>query len=113
MWQVNRYLHWLDRVLSYWCILLAGLMTAGIISSVILRYVFHLTFVWAEAAITMLFIGTTYFGAVLGVREDEHISVNYFVERFPESMQRYVQSLGMLSHYHRPGVHLYNQFNLD
>lgn len=96
MWRVNRYLHWLDRVLSYWCILLAGLMTAGIISSVILRYVFHLTFVWAEAAITMLFIGTTYFGAVLGVREDEHISVNYFVERFPESMQRYVQSLGML-----------------
>lgn len=96
MRQVNRYLHWLDRALSYWCIFLAGSMTLLIISSVILRYLFHLTFVWAEAAITMLFIGTTYFGAVLGVREDEHIGISYFVERFPENIQRYVQSFGML-----------------
>ena len=93
---MNRYIRWLDTALSYWCIFLAGLMTLLIISSVILRYVFGLTFVWAEAAITMLFVGTTYFGATLGVREDEHIGINYFVERFPEKIQRYVQSFGML-----------------
>lgn len=92
---MNRYIRWLDTALSYWCIFLAGLMAIGVISSVILRYVFGLTFVWAEAAITMLFVGTTYFGAVLGVREDEHISINYVVERFPERMQCYVQSFGM------------------
>lgn len=85
---MKKYVHWLDTILSWWCIILMGTLTIGIILSVLLRYLFGVTFVWAEASITMLFIGTTYFGAVLGVRENEHININFLVERLPYGLAK-------------------------
>jgi len=86
----------LSKILSWWCMLLMGVLAIGMILSVFLRYLFGLTFVWAEAFITMIFIGTTYFGAALGVRENEHISIEYFSAQFPPSMQKIIQAMVML-----------------
>lgn len=87
---------WLDTAMSWWCILLMGSLTIGIILSVGLRYIFGITFVWAEASITMLFVGTTYFGAALGIRENEHISIDYVTERLPAAWQKALRVLVML-----------------
>jgi TRAP-type C4-dicarboxylate transport system permease small subunit len=73
-----------------------GTMTVGVILLVLLRYIFNITFVWAEATITIMFIGTTYFGAVLGVQEDGHIRISYFVERFPKRIQKIIHSVVMV-----------------
>ncbi len=93
---MNKYVKWLDTILNVWGIFLVGTMTVGVILLVFFRYVFNVTFVWAEAAITIMFIGTTYFGAVLGVREDGHIRIEYFVERFPKRVQSIIHSLVMV-----------------
>jgi TRAP-type transport system small permease protein len=84
-----------DRVLSIWCILIVSAMTLGVIVSVVLRYLFSISFVQSEEAITMLFVGTTYFGMALGVREKDHIGISWFVEQAPAAVQKAVQVLVM------------------
>ena len=52
------------------------------IACVFLRYVFSISFVWTEELITFLFLATTYFGLVLGVKYDEHIKIEFLTERY-------------------------------
>jgi TRAP-type C4-dicarboxylate transport system permease small subunit len=74
----------IDKALTVWCVSIMGLMTALVITSVILRYVFSLAFVWTEELIVLLFITTTYFGAILCVKQDEHIDIAFLREILPE-----------------------------
>jgi TRAP-type transport system small permease protein len=77
-------LGYIDKALVVWCVCIMGLMCLMVISSVFLRYVFNLAFVWSEELIILLFITTTYFGAVLCVRENEHIDIRFLRECVPE-----------------------------
>ncbi len=74
---MNKLIKGLDKVLSVWCFSLMGILTFCIIATVFLRYVFNITFVRAEEAITMIFVATTFFGASLGIREKDHISIAF------------------------------------
>lgn len=67
----------LDSLLDLLCILLAGSMTILVIVTVILRYVFGMTAVWSEELVTILFIGSSFFGTALAARNDEHITVDF------------------------------------
>jgi TRAP-type transport system small permease protein len=78
------------------CRILFLLMTTLVITFVFLRYFFGVTFVWAEEMITMLFISTTYFGAVLGMQNKEHINIGFFSDLFPKKAQFYVEILNHL-----------------
>jgi TRAP-type transport system small permease protein len=87
----------MNRILSktmvyydYFCRILLLLMSLLVVTFVFMRYLFGITFIWAEEAITMLFISTTFFGAVLGVKDNEHININFFVELIPKSIRRYI-----------------------
>jgi TRAP-type C4-dicarboxylate transport system permease small subunit len=71
-------------------------MTSMVIIFVFLRYFFGVTFVWAEEMITMLFIATTYFGAVLGMKHKEHINIAFFYDMFPPSVQYYIEIVNHL-----------------
>ena len=71
----------IDRFLSLLGKILVGVLASGVIISVILRYVFSIAFVWSEELLTMVFVATTFFGAALGLREQEHIAITYFVEK--------------------------------
>ncbi|MCK4822687.1 TRAP transporter small permease [bacterium] len=84
---MNKFVKWFYKILVIWGILLMGAVTVSIIASVILRYVFGIVFVWAEEVITLLFIGTTYFGAIICMREDEHIFIDFFIEKFSKRVQ--------------------------
>ena len=77
-----------DKALTVWCVGIMGLMALLVITSVILRYVFNLAFVWTEELIVLLFITTTYFGAILCVKEDEHIDIALLREILPERAGR-------------------------
>lgn len=87
---------WIDAVMWGWTILLISLMTLSVIVSVFLRYVLALTFVWAEEVITMLFVSTTFFGAVLAVKDDEHIAISTVIDVMPQWLRRTVVVLGLL-----------------
>lgn len=74
----------LSKILSCLSIFIMGLMSGLVIICVILRYFFSISFVWSEELITFLFLGTTYFGVVLGVKYDEHIKIDFLTEKYGE-----------------------------
>ena len=84
---MTRLMNCLSRFLYWLCILVMAAMASMVITSVALRYFLRITYVWSEEAITMLFISTTYFGAILGVKENEHISVDYLLEAVPKGVR--------------------------
>jgi len=62
------------------------MMTILVIISVFLRYIFGVTFIWAEEAITMLFVASSFYGAVLCLKENEHIRIDFLYQKFsPET----------------------------
>lgn len=78
----------IDRFLSAIGIGLVALLAGGVIISVILRYVFSIAFVWSEELLTMVFVATTFFGAALGLREQEHIAITNFVDMMPAKFRK-------------------------
>jgi TRAP-type transport system small permease protein len=77
----------LDNGLFY---LNAGLMSGLIILvivSVLLRYIFNIAFNWTEELIVFVFIATTYFGIILGVKWDEHIKVSLLKDKLPPKIK--------------------------
>jgi TRAP-type C4-dicarboxylate transport system permease small subunit len=78
----SRLIKCLDRFLSFWIIMLIGLMTVIVILAVILRYFFSISFIWSEELVTMLFIGFSFFGCISAVKEKEHIGIDFIVQSF-------------------------------
>lgn len=72
---LNALIRLLDKALAVLLEALVGLLASGVVVSVVLRYVFGVSFAWAEELMTMIFIATTFFGAALGLREGEHIAI--------------------------------------
>jgi len=88
---MNRMISKFMEYYDYFCRVLLLLMSLLVVTFVFMRYLFGITFIWAEEAITMLFIATTFFGAVLGVKDNEHININFFIDLIPNSYKRYVE----------------------
>ena len=70
------------------CRSLILLMTLFVIVSVFLRYVLGITFIWAEETITMLFIASSFYGAVLCVHENEHIGIDFVYQKFSPKVRQ-------------------------
>ncbi len=85
---MNALIRSIDKVLSTFGKILVGTLASGVIISVFLRYVFSIAFVWSEEMLTMVFVATTFFGAALGMREKEHIGINYFAEKTSPRIQK-------------------------
>jgi TRAP-type C4-dicarboxylate transport system permease small subunit len=71
---------WADRMLYY---LSAGLMlvvSALIIYTVIARYVFNSSPLWAEEAPRVIFIWLSYLGVAVATRRGQNLRVTYFLE---------------------------------
>ncbi len=73
----------IDRLITLWCMLLMSAMTIVVILSVFFRYVFSISYVWSEELITMLFIGASFFGCILAVKDKAHIVVDLVLEKLP------------------------------
>ncbi|MGB4407465.1 MAG: TRAP transporter small permease [Sphaerochaeta sp.] len=85
---MNKFILVVDNVLSILGKALVAVLASGIIISVILRYVFSIAFVSSEELLTMVFVATTFFGAALGLRENEHIAVNNFTAMMSDKLKR-------------------------
>ncbi len=80
---MKKFIMGVDKFLSVFGIALSAVLAAGVIISVLLRYVFSIAFVSSEELLTMVFVATTFFGAALGLREQEHIAITNFVSAMP------------------------------
>lgn len=78
---------------DYFCRVLIFLMLLLVIGSVILRYLFGITFIWAEEGITMLFVASSFYGAVLCLKENEHIRIDFLYESFSTKTKKVMDIL--------------------
>ncbi len=93
---MNKLFEKMDKGLILFCMFLTGILALTIIFTVFLRYVFGITFVWAEEVITYLFIGTTFFGAALVTKENEHISIPALLEALPRTPRKILSVFGLI-----------------
>lgn len=77
----------LDIGLFYWNFALMSAVVLLVIATVFLRYLFNVTFTWTEELIIFLFVATTYFGSILGVKEDEHVKISVLKEKLPPKIK--------------------------
>lgn len=85
---INKLFNLLDTVFEKFNILLMAMLGLSVIITVFLRYVLNISFIWAEEAILFTFIATTYFGVIMCVKEDEHIAIDFFIERSPKMIKK-------------------------
>lgn len=83
----------LDKGLYYWDCGLMSAVVFVVIVTVFLRYIFNIVFNWTEELIIFLFIGTTYFGSILGVKENEHIKISIAKNKLPPKIKIVVDIL--------------------
>lgn len=76
-----------DKGLFYLDTGLMGGLVLLVIVSVFLRYIFNISFNWTEELIVFVFIATTYFGIILGIRWDEHIKVTILKDKMPSKVK--------------------------
>jgi TRAP-type C4-dicarboxylate transport system permease small subunit len=67
-----------------------GLMAGLVIFCVIFRYFFSISFMWIEEVITKLFVFTTFWGVGICIVENEHIIIDYFVNKMSARMRKWV-----------------------
>ncbi|MEL7555442.1 hypothetical protein SDC9_196259 [bioreactor metagenome] len=91
---LNPVLAVMDKVLAVFLTILVGLMASGVMASVFLRYVLNIAFAWSEELLTVVFIATSFFGAALGIREREHISINFF-EKSSLKLKKTINTIAM------------------
>jgi TRAP-type C4-dicarboxylate transport system permease small subunit len=84
-----------DKALAVLLGVLVGGLAVGVIASVILRYLFNVSFAWAEESLTMVFIATTFFGAALGLREGEHIAISLPSGKGAVALRAFLRILSM------------------
>jgi C4-dicarboxylate transporter DctQ subunit len=71
-----------------------GLATVIAVVAVVLRYAFGTFLFWSEEAIIYLVIYSTFFGAVITLRHNEHVNVDVFAIFLEERGKRAVAVLG-------------------
>jgi TRAP-type C4-dicarboxylate transport system, small permease component len=78
---MNKLLKIMDKILSVVLSALIAFLAIGVISTVFLRYFFGFSSGAFEEYLTMSFVITCFIGSALSVREKQHISISYFVDK--------------------------------
>jgi len=86
----------LTRVLESLIALLLFCMFFMIATLVLLRYVFGTTIIGGNEATIIAFIYTTAIGASIAIARDEHIAINYFVEKLSADNQQHLQKVRLV-----------------
>jgi TRAP-type C4-dicarboxylate transport system permease small subunit len=81
----------LDRLLVIVNIALMGAMTLMVMTAVILRYVFSISFAGSEEAVSLIFVMTSLLGSVCVARRNDHIGVDFIYGWVPADKIRWVR----------------------
>lgn len=78
-------------------VILAGIAVTVLIAvtffGVFARYLFNSPFVWLEEVQMALILWTVFFGGSVAVREKGHVAIAFFVDMFPENIQKIIDVL--------------------
>jgi len=81
----------LDRLLVIVNIVLMGTMTLMVMTAVILRYVFSISFAGSEEAVSLIFVMTSLLGSVCVAYRNDHIGIDFIYGWVPADMIRWVR----------------------
>ncbi|MGI9271844.1 MAG: TRAP transporter small permease [Woeseiaceae bacterium] len=86
----------LTRILENALAVLLFGMFAMVTILVVLRYAFSTTIIGGNEATVIAFIFTTALGASVAIARDEHIAIDYFVNKLPDGWQQKLLVLRLL-----------------
>ncbi len=86
----------LSRVLEHLLSILLFAMFGMVLLLVVLRYVFGTTIIGGNEATVVAFIFTTAIGASIAIGRDEHIAIDWFVNRLPADLQHKISTARLL-----------------
>ncbi|WP_051531186.1 TRAP transporter small permease [Clostridiisalibacter paucivorans] len=87
---LKKIIDFIDMVLENLAMLFLVLMTLIITYQVATRYFLNKTPYWSEEISLLLMVWFGFMGIAIGVKKGIHISIQFFAERLPASMQKVV-----------------------
>lgn len=78
----------MNRLLVVVISLLLALMCILVFGNVVLRYMFNTGITWSEEMARFLFVWMIFLGAILGLKDNEHLGVDMFVKKVPPKFQK-------------------------
>ncbi len=76
-----------SKALDVFCVALLVVMSLLVIVNVAMRFLLNSSIVFSEEISRFLFIWVVYIGAIIAVRDDSHIYVDFIRKKFPEKLQ--------------------------
>lgn len=80
-----------DRLLTLVNIVLMGAMALMVMTAVILRYVFSISFAGSEEAVSLIFVMTSLLGSVCVAYRNDHIGIDFIYGWVPADKIRWVR----------------------
>lgn len=76
--------------LDVFCRLVLIFMTAVVFLQVILRSALKINIPWAEEMVLLVMVWMTFAAMAIGLKEEVHIRIEFFMARFPEKVRRMI-----------------------
>ena len=92
--QINRRLH---QAVDFILIVMISGFVILVLTAVFFRYILNHALIWSDELLRYLFVWFSMLGAASVFRSDEHIRVDFFIERMPAGVQRYLKSVSMIA----------------
>lgn len=84
---IDKFLNASCRILEIFVVILISIMSILVITNVALRFFFDSSIVVSEELSRFLFIWVVFIGAIIAMKEDSHIYVDFIRNKFPKSIQ--------------------------
>lgn len=78
---MQKFIHFVNRLSVLLISLLLALMCILVFGNVVLRYMFNSGITWSEEMARFLFVWMIFLGAILGLKDNEHLGVDMFVKK--------------------------------
>lgn len=75
-------------LLDWFCRLLILYMTLIVFAQVVLRGMFKMNISWGEETVLLAMVWMTFAAMSIGVKEEVHIRIEFFMSRFPKSFRK-------------------------
>ena len=75
-------------LLDWFCRLLILYMTLIVFAQVVLRGMFKMNISWGEETVLLAMVWMTFAAMSIGVKEEAHIRIEFFMSRFPKSFRK-------------------------
>lgn len=81
----------ISKSLDVFSVVLLVVMSLLVIINVALRFIFNSSIVFSEELSRFLFIWVVYIGAIIAVRDDSHIYVDFIRKKLPQGIQFFLK----------------------